>query len=266
MNDNNMSEDDIRQIISLQLIDFNIQPGPIHYEIAISYYHRNGTLPGIDYILDSLFNNANNQIIENHVSDTTQLSDDDDDDDDSSVDNDDSNYVAHNDGSNYVAHNGGGAPPPITVQQIVNYRNTNNNIPNDINQFDIFIGTGIDANINDVLAQMNQLLQTSGLQIYDPLVRSNERERGTVPPMIDVIGVIKDINSIPLAMYKSDSDPNKNTECLICYDKFVDTDIIRVLKCSHSYHRSCIDDHLIKKTYLCPYCKNPAGEHVYRNL
>ena len=66
-------------------------------------------------------------------------------------------------------------------------------------------------------------------------------------------------------MYKN-IDCTENTECLICYDSFVGTDIIRVLPCSHKLHRCCIDDHLMKKSYLCPYCKHPAGDYVQYNL
>ena len=77
----------------------------------------------------------------------------------------------------------------------------------------------------------------------------------------DIKLVIKDIDAIPLMMYKSNNSCVKNTQCFICYGDFVNTDIIRILPCSHSYHRSCIDDYLTKKTHYCPYCNVSTGDY-----
>ena len=77
---------------------------------------------------------------------------------------------------------------------------------------------------------------------------------------LDVKKVIKNINDIKLTMYKNNTT-STNTECFVCYDRFVDTDLVRILPCSHILHRMCIDDHLTKKSYLCPYCQKPAGDY-----
>lgn len=81
-----------------------------------------------------------------------------------------------------------------------------------------------------------------------------------------VLCVAKNIDDIPLFMYKNYRAPNQNSECLICYDFFTETDLIRVLPCSHILHRRCIDDYLKNKSHCCPYCKNPVGEYAYSNM
>lgn len=74
------------------------------------------------------------------------------------------------------------------------------------------------------------------------------------PDLLDVKIVAKDINEIPLSMFKNVRAIN--TECFICYDAFVDTDIVRTLPCNHIFHRRCVDNYLKNVSYLCPYCKH----------
>ena len=45
--------------------------------------------------------------------------------------------------------------------------------------------------------------------------------------------------------------PNK--ECIICFDDFKENDKIRILKCTHMYHKKCIDEWISIKT-ICPEC------------
>lgn len=80
--------------------------------------------------------------------------------------------------------------------------------------------------------------------------------------LIDVKKVSKNIDNIPLLMYKNIIDPI-TTECFICYDKFTDTDIIRSLPCNHILHRHCIDNYLLNISYQCPYCRTASGPYVY---
>lgn len=80
---------------------------------------------------------------------------------------------------------------------------------------------------------------------------------------LDVKKVIKNIDAIPLSMYQNSNDTD---ECPLCYDKFVPTDLVRTLPCSHMFHRICIDEYLKTQSFLCPYCEAEAGEYVYYNI
>lgn len=84
-------------------------------------------------------------------------------------------------------------------------------------------------------------------------------------PQNDVKKVITDVNKIPLIMIKDPSEIKHNTECLICYDPFVETDIVRVLPCKHQIHRRCIDNYLQEESHICPFCKESAGEYRFLN-
>jgi len=58
--------------------------------------------------------------------------------------------------------------------------------------------------------------------------------------------------------------------CNICQDNMRQGESVRTLVCSHSYHRSCIDDWLLNQSVLCPTCRHdirdpytvPASRHV----
>ena len=54
-----------------------------------------------------------------------------------------------------------------------------------------------------------------------------------------------------------------NMECANCYDNFVESDLVRILKCGHKFHRLCIDDQLLNKSHLCPLCRTPSGDHIH---
>lgn len=86
------------------------------------------------------------------------------------------------------------------------------------------------------------------------------------PDIFNVKKVVKDIEKVPLIMFKITPNDCKNTECIICYDKFVETDICRLLPCKHLSHKYCIDHHLTKVSHLCPYCNYPVGEYIYLNI
>ena len=47
---------------------------------------------------------------------------------------------------------------------------------------------------------------------------------------------------------------NENV-CSICYNKYEEKDLIRILKCNHFFHKECVDDWLLNYNSNCPCCK-----------
>lgn len=128
----------------------------------------------------------------------------------------------------------------------------------------------INRNVNSPPAATNHLRG----QVYTvDRILQLRNNRNSVPgqlfqnaQMTNVLKVIKNIDTVPIQMYKNIDASNNNSECLICYDQFVPTDIVRILPCNHILHIHCIDDHLKNISHLCPYCKSSAGEYIFKNL
>lgn len=244
-----MTDADIQQIIDIQLFDIDLQPNQTYHNIAINYYRQNGSMPDIAYVIDSAImyqHDQHNQHMPHPDQDTESESDnserDRSDDNDASIDSPNNN-------------NGIGGHAQYVLQNIA---------------YNPIIGTGhenihpnIILNTQDLL---NAILRSGTIPIGTAVNAPQFNIMPAQRQMVDVKKVIQDIESVPLVIYKSDNNLNINTECLMCYDKFVDTDTVRVLNCTHSFHRLCIDELLKKETHLCPYCKTPAGEYVYNNL
>lgn len=119
------------------------------------------------------------------------------------------------------------------------------------------IGRAVSAQLGSIIDEDDQ---------SDEDEEGDELLRRLMPALRDVTKVIEDIDQIPLAMFEQITGADPDAECMICYDKFTETDIVRVLPCSHLSHRSCIDDYLKQQSHLCPYCKAPTGKYVYANM
>lgn len=81
----------------------------------------------------------------------------------------------------------------------------------------------------------------------------------------DVKKVIKNLDDVEINQFSCVRNP-LNSECLLCYDAFVSSDIVRILQCNHLYHRCCIDNYLKYESVDCPMCKSPAGDYTYSNM
>lgn len=51
--------------------------------------------------------------------------------------------------------------------------------------------------------------------------------------------------------------------CSICLEGYEESSIIRKLKCSHLFHKDCIDPWLLKESYKCPVCRNDTLPHTH---
>lgn len=70
-----------------------------------------------------------------------------------------------------------------------------------------------------------------------------------------------ELEKLPISTYKENKDTNKHKldTCSICFDKFLDEDICRELKCNHIFHQKCIDPWLSEHT-SCPVCREETGK------
>ena len=53
-----------------------------------------------------------------------------------------------------------------------------------------------------------------------------------------------------------EEEKKKYNTCSICFDDFIDNSIIRKIKCSHIFHKHCIDPWLLNQSYKCPVCRD----------
>jgi hypothetical protein len=70
------------------------------------------------------------------------------------------------------------------------------------------------------------------------------------------------LDKLTLVNFKNvDSEIKKKFEtCLICLDDFKDETVIRTIKCTHLFHKDCIDSWLLKESYKCPLCRDSVIE------
>jgi len=108
-----------------------------------------------------------------------------------------------------------------------------------------------------------------GYLIFIVSTRINRRHHNNGPRANDGLSVNL-LKEIPLRQYTDESlnelceisddeeaqgiraDSSQN--CAICMDTFTEGEIIRDLKCGHSFHRGCIDEWLMRKS-TCPLCR-----------
>ncbi len=246
-----MDQEDIKEIVRILLSDVNIEPQTIYYDAAIDYYLQYGIIPDINYIVG--------MVLQNNLEEEQNVITGDDNDNSETMhaqsDNDiETEEISGNDSSSddneYISRN----------------YNDNDNDNDNVNDNDLI--DDIDQIIFPTL--MNNETQHVGMwhqSIINPDSENAQIENiSENTNSLDVKKVIKNIDEIPLFMFKNIPNNNGNKECHICFDQFVPTDIVRVLPCSHNLHRQCIDEQLKKISYLCPYCKTPAGDYVYYNL
>lgn len=66
----------------------------------------------------------------------------------------------------------------------------------------------------------------------------------------------KDLEKIESKVLDKKIDDN----CSICLDPYKEGDDVSILKCSHIFHKNCIQPYLKEYNHKCPLCKTAAGE------
>jgi hypothetical protein len=68
------------------------------------------------------------------------------------------------------------------------------------------------------------------------------------------------LNSFELNKYSDIKEKENDYRlCPICLIEHEDEDVVRILKCKHFFHKSCIDEWLNKHSYKCPICRCELG-------
>jgi len=63
----------------------------------------------------------------------------------------------------------------------------------------------------------------------------------------------KDLDKIPLIKFNSIEENNGLIKCTVCQFEFNIGDDLRKLRCSHVYHKNCVDEWLLNEK-KCPIC------------
>ncbi|CAL8090701.1 unnamed protein product [Calicophoron daubneyi] len=91
-----------------------------------------------------------------------------------------------------------------------------------------------------------------GLNI--PASRLTEEEQVQIVKRMDMIQFLPSASYIP-------ASKDKLKECIICMCELKLNDEVRYLPCLHTFHRTCIDDWLMR-SFVCPTCLRPIEVDV----
>lgn len=138
----------------------------------------------------------------------------------------------------------------------------------DINSFlDVHNST---TGINDIITSLNSL--NSIIQLLSNPIFTNVQLLNTVTTVntgnrrLDDIVVSldkNDLEQLKISKYIDFEDRDKNDRdlCSVCFEKFIDSDTCRELKCKHLYHQNCIDKWL-SEHITCPVCREECGKGI----
>ncbi|KAI5148087.1 hypothetical protein ENBRE01_0101 [Enteropsectra breve] len=80
----------------------------------------------------------------------------------------------------------------------------------------------------------------------------------TIEPEISKNRIQKEIDKLPVYRYDQRSI-GKHKNCIVCLDDFENDEEIRILGCSHCFHKRCIDTWLIS-SLKCPMCRKSISD------
>jgi hypothetical protein len=122
--------------------------------------------------------------------------------------------------------------------------------------------------INDTINSINNL-NTLVQALSNPIFTNVEllNPQNMNRRMEDVVVALDrgDLDKLRVSIYTDFDDHDKNDRemCSVCFEKFIDSDICRELKCKHLYHQICIDKWL-NEHITCPVCREECGKGVPR--
>ncbi|MEM0354078.1 MAG: RING finger domain-containing protein [Thermoplasmata archaeon] len=256
-----MNPVDIKAIITLQLNDLGIDVEDEHLNMVVDYYNKYGSLPDIDYLVSMVTERKMNSeqprisiqtlvgppnSLRGRLTITNVATE--------NYENDEIDNISYDEGTQPCSTNS-----TLHSDSEITSNSESQNESNLSGMYNVLIGNGI---MNSI-ARLNNIIEELLIPIGNRINLVNIAD----PPVNDEVKkVLVSIDKIPLTIIRNQDDLASSGECLICYDPFVVTDLVRVLPCFHKFHRSCIDTYLIKESHLCPACRKPTGEHKLINI
>jgi len=141
--------------------------------------------------------------------------------------------------------------PAIPLNNNVRNQNIINGLHNlfGMNIIPIGIGNGIENNI------IIDIPLTQLAQLFGPAMGQMTPVKLTVPK--------EELDKIKIVKYETLSEDIKklNEKCTVCLCDFEKEDDVRVTKCKHAFHQTCIDKWLLESNYTCPVCRSEVAEH-----
>jgi hypothetical protein len=120
--------------------------------------------------------------------------------------------------------------------------------------------------LNDAINSINSL-NTLVQALSNPIFTNVEllNPQNMNRRMEDVVVALDkdDLDKLRVSIYTDfeDRDENDRDTCSVCFEKFIDSDMCRELKCNHLYHQNCIDKWL-GEHITCPVCREECGKGV----
>jgi hypothetical protein len=295
-----MEKEDIETIVSILLTDLDIVPEKKYYDVAIDYYQKNNELPDLNYIVEVASQNQDsyNEIIyanqynglenvkktehfekndEENIRYTNEILNDNR--TDTKYDKYGKNIEYNNITNQEYLEEHIEEDNDITNQEYLDkHIEEDNSITNQEYLEEHIEDNGI-TNHEYLEEHMEEDNDITNQEYFDEHIENNDITNqeyldehiqmqifSSSQNIFSVKKVIKNIDKVSLVIFGEIKNNYNNVKCFICYDKFKNSDICRLLPCNHLSHQHCIDYYLTKVSYLCPYCSSPVGEYIYLNI
>jgi hypothetical protein len=169
-------------------------------------------------------------------------------------------------------------PPPAAVQlPIINIDDQAQLM--DLNSFLDVYDTLMNMGVNNVAPLQQNILNDTinNINNLQSLVNILSNPVFTNVEFLNTQNINNRMEDVVVALDKDDLDKlrvsiytdfecryeNDRDTCSVCFEKFIDSDICRELKCKHLYHQICIDKWL-NEHVTCPVCREECGKGVPR--
>lgn len=120
---------------------------------------------------------------------------------------------------------------------------------------------GLNHFINS-LEENNDIIQVPVNQLFGLVFNGNQHIESNLMNNLEDIRITvdeKEINNLESKVLED----NLDTDCSICMANMVKDETIIKLKCSHVFHKECIETYLKQYNHKCPICRKKVGKKKY---